>query len=268
MRYAEIVLHADNDVLFRGQGTRSVLLHRTSMQRLVSLGLDVCALDRWERMQRRTPEVIARVFTTSEIAWAGQEAQSLARLWTIKEAFTKALGTGFAGLAYRDIEVTFSASGALVRCPLHAMTEEQALYQGQIFLFGEEGLSGALVCLWREPIDGEGVQTTRIVLELRRAPVSLCATRRGKRDAERLLVRQAVCSAVTRFFSREHGGRLAIWKMQNGRPFLYRAQDGSMFPLSLSHCSGWAAATFGNVPVFSLQERPRRVDMISLYANI
>src|SRR5262249_9725733 len=48
---------------------------------------------------------LQRVFTPSEIARCGQNVPRLAAYFAVKEAVTKALGTGLRGIDFPDIEV-------------------------------------------------------------------------------------------------------------------------------------------------------------------
>src|SRR5579859_1396418 len=114
-------------------------------RRLICLGLDICGTRRWEQMLVRTPEVAARVFSQSEMKWANAQPERLARAWAIKEAVAKALGCGFAGLAYRDIAVEFASPSPAVRLPAPVPTDlpgEQELsdLRWQLILFGDPTL--------------------------------------------------------------------------------------------------------------------------------
>ncbi len=80
------------------------------------LGIDLCGVERIERELKRSDAFLRRFFTDGErayIASRGQMgAQSAAAMFAAKEAAAKALGTGFKGIRYTDIEILHSDSGA------------------------------------------------------------------------------------------------------------------------------------------------------------
>jgi len=71
-------------------------------------GIDITSIERIERLSREDA-FTRRVFTTGELAYsAGKKdpARHLAGRFSAKEAFMKALGTGWTGgVSWRDIEV-------------------------------------------------------------------------------------------------------------------------------------------------------------------
>src|SRR5262249_30183243 len=157
-----------------------------------------------------TPEIAARAFTDSEMQWAGAQPERLARLWAIKEALVKALGCGFAGLAYHDIAIEFLPRFSIIRLPATVPTDMPG-GQGildlnwQLILFGDQTLSGALVFAWEHTSDCvpeaslyHAATASRIVLELRSITGAQSGTRREKQSAERLAARQAAYSAASR----------------------------------------------------------------------
>ena len=78
------------------------------------LGCDVCAVARMEQMIKN-PRFLERYFTAREREYMGaraKQAQTAAGLFAAKEAFVKALGTGFAGLAPADVAVGHDGQGA------------------------------------------------------------------------------------------------------------------------------------------------------------
>ena len=85
---------------------------------IVGLGSDLCNIERIARSIERFGERFeARVFTDAERAKAARrpftKAGTLAKRFAAKEAFSKAVGTGFrAGVFMRDIGVVNSPSGA------------------------------------------------------------------------------------------------------------------------------------------------------------
>ena len=85
---------------------------------IVGLGSDLCNIERIARSIERFGERFeARVFTDAERAKAARRpftrAGTLAKRFAAKEAFSKAVGTGFRrGVFMRDIGVVNSPSGA------------------------------------------------------------------------------------------------------------------------------------------------------------
>ena len=85
---------------------------------IVGLGSDLCNIERIQRSLDRFGErFLARVFTDAERARAERRpftrAGTYAKRFAAKEAFAKAVGTGFSrGVFMRDIGVVNSPSGA------------------------------------------------------------------------------------------------------------------------------------------------------------
>jgi holo-[acyl-carrier protein] synthase len=83
---------------------------------IVGIGVDAVEIARIARAVDRHPRFTQRVYTQTEQAacerrGAGAVAY-LAKRWAAKEAVSKALGVGFSGFAYTEIEVTNLPSGA------------------------------------------------------------------------------------------------------------------------------------------------------------
>jgi holo-[acyl-carrier protein] synthase len=85
---------------------------------IIGLGSDLCSIERIaSSLARFGGRFEARVFTTAEIARADKRpftrAATLAKRFAAKEAFSKAVGTGFKrGVFMRDIGVVNAPSGA------------------------------------------------------------------------------------------------------------------------------------------------------------
>ena len=85
---------------------------------IIGLGSDLCNIDRIQASLDRFGERFEqRVFTTVELARAARRpftrAGTLAKRFAAKEAFSKAVGTGFRdGVFMRDIGVVNAPSGA------------------------------------------------------------------------------------------------------------------------------------------------------------
>jgi holo-[acyl-carrier protein] synthase len=93
---------------------------------IVRLGFDAIETARIGRALERHPGFAARVFTERENAAAERRGVGrvayLARRWAGKEAVSKALGVGFSGYSYKEIEIVNAGSGA----PVVALHDEVA----------------------------------------------------------------------------------------------------------------------------------------------
>ncbi|WP_375398569.1 holo-ACP synthase [uncultured Sphingomonas sp.] len=85
---------------------------------IIGLGSDLCSIERIQSsLDRFGARFEGRCFTAHEISRAGRRplgrAATLAKRFAAKEAFSKAVGTGFrAGVFMRDIGVVNAPSGA------------------------------------------------------------------------------------------------------------------------------------------------------------
>lgn len=82
---------------------------------MIGLGIDAVEIDRFRRALARRPALAHRLFTDGERAYGARFADPAPRLaarFAAKEAAMKALGVGLGAFAFRDVEVTRSASGA------------------------------------------------------------------------------------------------------------------------------------------------------------
>lgn len=82
---------------------------------ILGIGLDICSISRIEEMMR-SPRFLERFFEEREqeyIQGRGPgRAESAAACFAAKEALCKALGTGFDGIAPRDVVVLHADGGA------------------------------------------------------------------------------------------------------------------------------------------------------------
>lgn len=83
---------------------------------IVSIGIDIIEVYRIRETVERTPRFVERVFTTAEreycAARGAAAAQSYAARFAAKEAFLKALKTGWRGkITWHDMEITNDADG-------------------------------------------------------------------------------------------------------------------------------------------------------------
>lgn len=78
------------------------------------IGTDVVDLDRFRLALRRTPGMVARVFTEGEQAYAlrkNDPTERLAARFAVKEATMKALGVGLGAFKFHDVEVVKKRTG-------------------------------------------------------------------------------------------------------------------------------------------------------------
>ncbi len=85
---------------------------------LKGIGVDTCSVARIEKVWKRFgARFLQRVLTPAEMGqrpWkVSVDAARLARRWAIKEAVSKAFGTGIgAAIGFQQIEVTYTDKGA------------------------------------------------------------------------------------------------------------------------------------------------------------
>ncbi|MGD9588950.1 MAG: holo-ACP synthase [Pyrinomonadaceae bacterium] len=94
---------------------------------ILSIGIDIVEVYRIEETMNRTPSFAERVFTTAERSYCEAKGaaayQSYAARFAAKEAFFKALKTGWKGkLGWADVEVVAGPDGE----PLLNITNEAA----------------------------------------------------------------------------------------------------------------------------------------------
>lgn len=87
------------------------------------IGCDLCEVRRMEE-NLQNERFLARFFTEGERAYINargvMRAQTTAGMFAAKEAFVKALGTGFGALSVQDVEISHDESGA----PFYVMSEK------------------------------------------------------------------------------------------------------------------------------------------------
>lgn len=85
---------------------------------IIGIGADLCSIERMaSSLERHGARFEARIFTDTERATANQrpftKAATLAKRFAAKEAFAKAIGTGFTGgVSFKDISVISGPAGA------------------------------------------------------------------------------------------------------------------------------------------------------------
>ena len=81
----------------------------------MNIGVDIVQISRIERLIERQPNFVPRFFTAAEVEFfkrRNSSAQVIAGNFALKEALSKALGTGFVGFMLSDVEVLRNELGA------------------------------------------------------------------------------------------------------------------------------------------------------------
>jgi len=99
---------------------------------IVGIGTDICEI---KRIERTKDAFRSRFFTPAELEYAGGRAERLAGAFAAKEAFVKALGTGFEVFELTSIEILHDDRGA-PHYRLSGWAEEAAKSRGieRVFL--------------------------------------------------------------------------------------------------------------------------------------
>ncbi len=80
--------------------------NRKNHKFMLRTGIDLIEIDRVRSlMERYGARFLERVFTPQELAELGKNAASLAGRFAVKEAVSKALGTGIGAVTWREIEI-------------------------------------------------------------------------------------------------------------------------------------------------------------------
>ncbi|WP_322151400.1 holo-ACP synthase [Paratractidigestivibacter sp.] len=99
------------------------------------IGVDMLEISRMERVMRRRPNFLRRVFTEEERAYcerSARPAEHYAARWAAREAVVKALGCGFGGgVGIRDVSVTRDDRGS-ARARLTGGAAKVALEKGVV----------------------------------------------------------------------------------------------------------------------------------------
>lgn len=130
---------------------------------IYGVGTDILRLDRMERVwQRHGERLVGKILCPAEQREFEQRraqdkrspARYLAMAFAGKEAFVKALGTGFHGVAYADAGVVYEESGKPVLVfsrGMKARLKRLGIAGGHVSLSDEGGLVCAMVVLERAP---------------------------------------------------------------------------------------------------------------------
>ena len=76
---------------------------------IYGIGIDICSIDRIEKLNLRFFE---KYFSEKEIVYCNGKKESLAGIFAAKEAFVKALGTGFISTDLKSIQILHDENGA------------------------------------------------------------------------------------------------------------------------------------------------------------
>ena len=132
---------------------------------IIGIGSDLCNIERiGNSLERFGERFIARVFTETERAKAERRpftrAGTYAKRFAAKEAFSKAVGTGFRrGVFMRDIGVVNAASGAPTlhltggaRARLDALTPEGHFAEIHLTMTDDHPFAQAFVIITARPL--------------------------------------------------------------------------------------------------------------------
>lgn len=81
---------------------------------IVGIGTDIIEIDRVKRAVDRNPKFLEKMFTKREVEFLKSrnlKEETIAGSFAVKEAVSKALGTGIRGFAFNDIEVLRDSLG-------------------------------------------------------------------------------------------------------------------------------------------------------------
>lgn len=121
---------------------------------IYGIGTDLLRIDRVERLWAKYGEHFASKILMAEervqFAKARRQGNFLAKAFAAKEAFVKALGTGFVGVSYRDAGVVSLPSGKpslVFSAAMRARLDALGILGGHVSLSDEEGRVMAFVVL-------------------------------------------------------------------------------------------------------------------------
>jgi holo-[acyl-carrier protein] synthase len=121
---------------------------------IFGFGTDIIETRRLVERLRRTEGLKERIYTSREIAFcesSGRTAEQFAARFAAKEAFLKAMGTGWSGgYRFQDIEIVGGGQGrpeVVVYGKVKAFCEENGITGFHVSLSSVEDLGGAAVVL-------------------------------------------------------------------------------------------------------------------------
>lgn len=123
---------------------------------IYGIGVDILRIERMEKaLARHGSRLLTRLLCAAELREVrarANRARALAMCWAAKEAFVKALGTGFSGIGWRDAGVVRAGSGQpqlVFSRALTARMRRDGIGAAHISLSDEGGMVCAYVVLER-----------------------------------------------------------------------------------------------------------------------
>lgn len=102
------------------------------LMRVMMIGIDIVESSRIQEAEMRTPGFLEKVFTHQEITYCQKHKDPYPRLaarFAAKEAIVKALGTGFRGIDFLDIDISHNELrkpiATLSKSPIEGKSPEQ-----------------------------------------------------------------------------------------------------------------------------------------------
>lgn len=195
------------------------------------LGADITHIADWEVRLRRTPAVASVAFGPGERRHAAGDPARLALCWALKESVAKALGTGFAGVGWRAIEVLdIDAVAVTLRAPLPRATHRA--WRADIITTRDRVVAAVAVSPGRARFASCHVTVPRDARSTRE---------RGEQLS--LAARRAACSATYELLPGEPA--LTWARTSRGAPVLGCGLQGLWLRVSLAHDGGEAIALVG-----------------------
>lgn len=140
----------------------------------VGLGVDLIEIERMERAIERTPRILERVFTSGEREYAWSKAKPAihyAAFFAGREAVLKALGCGFSGVNYSDVEITHNSNGkpeVLLHGNALVLAQQQGITDIQISLSHTHQMAVASAVAIKAQSSPRKVESTDPMQELAR----------------------------------------------------------------------------------------------------
>jgi holo-[acyl-carrier protein] synthase len=124
------------------------------MTAIYGIGVDILRVERMEKaLARHGSRLLRRLLCVAElreVRTRTNTARAVAMCFAAKEAFVKALGTGFSGVGWRDVGVVRAANGRpqlVFSRPLQARLRRDGIGAAHISLSDDGGLVCAYVVL-------------------------------------------------------------------------------------------------------------------------
>ncbi|NKF21804.1 holo-ACP synthase [Solimonas marina] len=125
---------------------------------LHGIGIDILRVERMEKLlEKHGDKLLTRLLCAQEqreVRTRKNRARALAMCWAAKEAFVKALGTGFDGIGWKEVGVVREANGRPVLVfdrVMKARMKRQNIGAAHISLSDDGGMVSAYVVLERAP---------------------------------------------------------------------------------------------------------------------